>query len=128
MHYAEAAVLSVEARKVGAIVCGFYRIEAQAVTPSEIVSPGAEYRAQLMLSNWNYFGSNISMKANGNPLPVDAGRGGQFSMVIPEAHPNQPDTLAAEWQGSIRVGRCLLPDTVWHLTVPYLIVKKPLAP
>ena len=128
---AGAEALAVEARQVGSSchLC-FWHYEAMAIPAADTVAPGETYRARLSLTsrvNNPTATTQIAMQANGRPLARDSATGyGLVRLPVPDqARPGLPDTVAASWRGSIRLRRHFIPDTVWHLRVPYSIISRP---
>lgn len=100
----------------------FDKIGAFAAATSNTVAPGDVYQARLALvmaaSN-----SSRHFSADGREVPTDPATGQalvQFN--VPDAGPNQPDTIRAEWRGRVQLPWAA-GDTVLNTTVPYFIVK-----
>jgi hypothetical protein len=118
-RYAREA-LNRQAQKVGSY-CGFDRIGAMAVASANTVAPGAMYEAQLLLVKGatSYL---PEMMANGKVVEAQSNGEGLVEINVPRLQPGQPDTVRAQWRGSI-TAHTLLTDSTWQLEVPYLIVK-----
>jgi hypothetical protein len=121
----EIEALMVQSQKFGSGCCFcFDRIGILAVAESNTVAPGALYRAQLLLSQSISDVEFSTVSVNGRALLKDANRQNTVKFRIPLAHPGQPDTVQAQWHGTIRA--IAFPgDTTWQLDVPYFIVKQP---
>ncbi|MGI4870302.1 MAG: hypothetical protein ACRYFX_03880 [Janthinobacterium lividum] len=100
-------------------------IRPVAVPVSATVAPGGDYQARLFfaLQHPRSFCS-ADLFANGRLLTQTGRQGRLVSFTVPAARPGQPDTVRAEWQGTIRFSSGLA-DTVLNVSVPYLIVKPP---
>lgn len=86
---------------------------AVATAETNVVAPGATYKAQLYLVN-NLYGPGISMSCNGQPIAVAPNGMGEVRFRAP-AH-----TGAAAWLGTVRVryqGR----DSTFTVRVPYRV-------
>jgi hypothetical protein len=114
--------LDQQAQKVGSGCCMcFDKIGAMAVAASNTVAPGATYEAQLFLTQ-AASGYQPGMRAEGKALVVQPNGRAPVEIRVPPLQPNQPDTVRAQWQGTIRLRKGLT-DTSFRLSVPYLIVK-----
>ena len=123
-HY-ETQALQTQAEKVGSNYDGFDRIFPLAVPTTETVLPGGIYQARLFFaqsSHWDL--CNMEMAANGVPLAQRNGLGMQVQFAVPARRPGQPDTVRAQWHGTVR-GLLFPADTTLRLDVPYLIVVPP---
>lgn len=121
----ETKALQVQAEKIGSKCWICWRIEARAVATATTVAPGAMYEAQLLLTETPVadFGS-LTLSANGTLLRAKPEARAQVELPIAPWHPGQPDTVRAQWHGTIRA-HSYPADSTWQLDVPYLIVKRP---
>lgn len=116
--------LSHQAQKVGSGCCMcFDKIGAIAVATSNTVAPGDTYRAQLFLTQAASSYRPI-MRADGKAIAVPPNGRGEVEIRVPPLRPGQPDTVRAQWKGSIRV-KTALGDTTFQVIVPYFIVQHP---
>ena len=125
LRRAETRALQTQAEKVGSNYDGFDKLVPLAVPTTDTVLPGGVYQAQLLLaqsSHWDF--CNMDMTANGVPLTQRNSLGMQVEFAVPARRPGQPDTVRAQWHGTIR-GPQFPGDTVLQLAVPYLIVSPP---
>ncbi|RZK31462.1 MAG: hypothetical protein EOO63_04095 [Hymenobacter sp.] len=121
----ETSALQLQAEQIGSKCWVCSRIEATAIPTATAVAPGAVYEAQLLLLETPVaeFGSVI-LAANGKLLPARNGAGALVELRAAPWHPGQPDTVRAQWHGTIRA-HSYPADSTWQLDVPYLIVKRP---
>lgn len=125
VRYLNAEALQSQAEKVSSKYDGFDIISAYAVPTSEVVAPGAEYEAQLLLAAPSSRGHLLTIAANLNGKAVATkpfDRKYSVAFRVPAARPGQPDTVRARWQGQVRCWYEMA-DTALTVTVPYLIVK-----
>ncbi|GAB3584037.1 hypothetical protein [Hymenobacter daeguensis] len=120
----ERDALNTQAQKVGSCCMYFNWISAHAVPASASVAPGGEYQARLFLNEAvPLHRSNMQFTANGQTMPMDSIDAlGHVAFAVPPAVPGQPDTVRAQWRGTVRLQMCPT-DTVFEVDVPYLIVK-----
>lgn len=119
----EARALQTQAEKMSGNWDGFDSIHILAVPTTESVAPGGDYQARLFLAQFGHQDlCNMEMTANGVSLTQPSGPGMQVQVAVPTARPGQPDTVRAQWRGTIR-GPLFPRDTVLQLDVPYLIVQ-----
>lgn len=119
----EADALNIQAQKIGSHSMFFEWISAHAAPASETVAPGGEYKAYLFLADISPNRKTMQLTANGQNVPIDAEDGlGHVAFSVPAAAPSQPDTVRAQWHGTIRARMCPT-DTVFQVDVPYFIVK-----
>ena len=124
LRNAERAALLTQAVKVGSSCICFDKIQPLAVPVAATVAPGDYYRAQLFLTSSGLIQGNCyDYIVNGALLTEHSGPGMLVRFVVPGARTGQPDTTRAKWQGIIR-GGYYPADTVFSVTVPYLIVQR----
>ena len=123
-HY-EAQALQTQAEKVSGHYDGFDTIGVLAVPTAETMAPGEVYQARLFLGQFSHRDRcNMQMTANGVALTQPGNPGMLVKFAVPARQPGQPDTVRAQWHGTIRQP-LTLSDTILQLTVPYLIVQQP---
>lgn len=126
----ETEALQAQAAKVGYHGDYFSLTQLLAIPASELVAPGSIYEAKLFLTRWEHYGyCTETFFVDGAELRAQSLRAGgrQYTRRIPPARPGQParpDTLPAQWQGTIRATG-YIHDTVLTVRVPYLIIKRP---
>ncbi|WP_460583350.1 hypothetical protein [Hymenobacter arcticus] len=119
----EARALQGQAEKIGGKDGSFDTIGLQAVPAAETVAPGTEYQAYLFLAQFSHRDlCNMEMTANGVTLTQPSSPGMLVRFAVPARQPGQPDTVRAQWHGTIQ-GPLFPSDTTLQLTVPYLIVQ-----
>jgi hypothetical protein len=120
----EAIYLRNLSEKVGSSYCCFDKIEALAVPGTNIVAPGAVYKAQLFLAKSVSGIFSSRMSTNDKAVRKSLDGQGIIEFRVPPLRLGQPDTVLAQWQGMIWAE--LYPtDTTWQIEVPYYIVKRP---
>jgi len=94
------------------------RLVATASAESNVVAPGATYRAELgLVSYYPADKLKMHMTCNGQPVPIGSDGIGQASFRAP----TRPGP--ATWTGAIRLnqnGR----DTTFKVTVPYRVARR----
>jgi hypothetical protein len=125
-HY-ETEALQAQASKVGERGDYFSLTQPLAIPASELVAPGSIYEARLFLTRWGrpiyctekFFANGAELRERGQ-----WGISRQYTHLVPPARPGLPDTVPAQWQGTIQATGYTR-DTVLAVRVPYLIIKRP---